>query len=93
MRKIFVVAALLISSQSHSQVFQQGNTDSSIIANEDESPFNRVLDKVVITTNKYPRKQSQTGKVVTVIDRTTIEKLGGHTLGEMLNPFASSCSL
>ena len=88
MRKIFVVAALLISSQSHSQVFQQKNTDFSIIANEDESPFNRVLDKVVITTNKYPRKQSQTGKVVTVIDRTTIEKLGGHTLGEILNTVA-----
>jgi len=86
MRKIFVVAAVVISSQSHSQVFQQ-KTDSSIVVDE-EFPFNRVLDKVVITTNKYPKKQSQTGKVVTVIDKTTMEKLEGHTLGEILNSVA-----
>jgi len=85
MRKFFVVAAIIISSHSRAQVFQQKNTDSSIVVDFDEFPFNRILDKVVITANKYPRKQSQTGKVVTVIDKNTIEKLGGHTLGEILN--------
>ena len=88
MRKIFVVAAIIISSHSHAQVFQQKNNDSSIVLNTDEFPFNQILDKVVITANKYPRKQSQTGKVVTVIDKTTIDKLAGHSLGEILNTVA-----
>jgi vitamin B12 transporter len=88
MRKFFVVAALIISSQLHSQVFEQTNTDSSMIFNSDEFPFNKILDKVVITANKYPRKQSQSGKVVTVIDKNVIEKLGGHTIGEILNTVA-----
>ena len=88
MRKIFVVAAIILSSQSHAQVFQQTNTDAKDSIMTNERVFNSVLDQVIITANKYPRKQSQTGKVVTVIDRNTIEKLGGHTLGEVLNTVA-----
>jgi vitamin B12 transporter len=86
MRKIFVVAAIIISSHLHAQVFQSKN-DSSVIISEELSSGN-VLDRVVVTTNKYPKKQSQTGKVVTVIDKSTLEKLGGHTFAEVLNTVA-----
>jgi vitamin B12 transporter len=37
------------------------------------------LDEVVITANKYAKKQSETGKVVTVINRQQLEKSGGKT--------------
>jgi vitamin B12 transporter len=79
MRNIFAVAAVSISSLVHAQESPQ-TADSSLT-----SSSIKTLDPVVITTNKYPKKQSQTGKVVTVIDRSVLEKLGGHTLGEVLN--------
>jgi vitamin B12 transporter len=43
------------------------------------------LDEAVITTNKYPKKQSETGKVITVITRQQLERSSGKTLGELLN--------
>jgi vitamin B12 transporter len=79
MRNIFAVAALCISSLVHAQESSQ-TTDSSI-----SNPSIRTLDPVIVTANKYPKKQSQTGKVVTVIDKSVLEKLGGHSLGEVLN--------
>jgi vitamin B12 transporter len=42
------------------------------------------LDEVVLTANKYQKKQSETGKVVTVINRQQLEKSGGKTLSELL---------
>ncbi len=46
------------------------------------------LEAAVITANKFERKQSETGKILSVIDRTAIERNGGKTLGEMLNTVA-----
>ena len=43
------------------------------------------LDEVILTASKYPKKQSETGKVVTVINRQQIEKSSGKTLSELLN--------
>lgn len=87
MRKIFIVAALVMGSQLQAQIIKQKKTDSSIVViNEPFHPG--LLDPVVVTANKFPQKQSQTGKVVTVIDKSMIEKLGGHTLGEILNTAA-----
>ena len=86
MRKIFVVAAVIISSHLHAQIFKQKQTDSTVAVHE--LFYTSPLDPVVITANKFPEKQSQTGKVVTVIDKNTIEKLGGHTVGELLNTVA-----
>lgn len=43
------------------------------------------MDDVVVTANKYPNKTSLTGKVVTVIDRTQIERSGGKSLSQLLN--------
>lgn len=43
------------------------------------------LEEVVFTSNKYPRKQTETGKVLTIIGREQLEKSYGRTLGEVLN--------
>lgn len=48
------------------------------------------LSEVVITTNKYPKKQSETGKVITTINRQQLEKSGGKTLSELLNTIAGT---
>lgn len=45
----------------------------------------RILDEAVVTANKFPQKQSETGKVMTVITREQLEKSGGKTIGEILN--------
>ena len=43
------------------------------------------LDEVIVTANKYPQKQSTTGKVITVITKDQIEKSSGKTLSQVLN--------
>lgn len=43
------------------------------------------LDEVIVTANKYPQKQSTTGKVITVITKDEIEKNQGKTLSQLLN--------
>jgi len=43
------------------------------------------LDEVVVTANKYPQKQSTTGKVISVISKDQIEKNTGKTLSQLLN--------
>ena len=71
-KKIFIVAAVLFSSQLYAQ------RDTSA----------KILDEVLLTTNKFPKKESETGKVVTVINRQQLEKSEGKTLGEVLNTVA-----
>src|SRR4028119_1944725 len=43
------------------------------------------LDEVIVTANKYPQKQSTTGKVITVITKEQIEKSSGKTVAQLLN--------
>lgn len=43
------------------------------------------LDEVIVTANKYPQKQSTTGKVISVITKDQIEKSSGRTLSQLLN--------
>ncbi|HKO78936.1 MAG TPA: TonB-dependent receptor plug domain-containing protein, partial [Chitinophagaceae bacterium] len=70
MKKIFfVVAAIIISSQLQAQ----------------EDTTGKVLDEVILTANKFEQKQSQTGKVVTVISKERIEKSSGKTVAQILN--------
>ena len=45
----------------------------------------KTLDEVVFTANKSSQKQSTTGKVLTVINRQTLENNAGRTLGQVLN--------
>jgi vitamin B12 transporter len=68
-KRIFVVAALI--SGSH------------LIAQQDSTV--RSLDEVVITATRTPIKQSQTGKVVTVVDQEMLQRNVGKTLTEILN--------
>lgn len=43
------------------------------------------LDEVVVTANKSPKKQSETGKVVTVISSQTLQRSIGKDLAQVLN--------
>ena len=74
-KKIFIAAAVLISSQLYAQ--------KPVPANSGDSAKN--LDEVVITATKSPVKQSQTGKVVTVIGKEEINKSAGKTIAQVLN--------
>jgi vitamin B12 transporter len=66
------VAAVIISGQLHAQA------DTTA----------KILDEVLLTTNKYPKKQSETAKVVTIISAQQLEESKGKTLGELLNTVA-----
>jgi vitamin B12 transporter len=45
----------------------------------------KTLDEVIVTANKFPQKQSETGKVIIVIDKATLEKSEGKTVAQILN--------
>ena len=68
-KKIFIAAAVLISSYAQAQKDTTGKT----------------LDEVVVTATKSEVKQSQTGKVVSVIDQATLQRNIGKSLSEILN--------
>lgn len=69
-KSALLVAALFACSQ---QLIAQ--TDSAV----------RYLDEVIVTANRLEQKQSQTGKVVTVIGRDVLEKSKGRTVAQVLN--------
>lgn len=73
-KKIFIAAAVIISSSAHAQ--------KTPVISEDSS---KILNEVVVTATKFPVKQSQTGKVVTVIGKEQIEKSSGKTVAQILN--------
>ena len=58
---------------------------SAGIAQAQQDSTTRVLDEVVVTANRFAQKQSSTGKVLTVINRTTIERSLGMSVAELLN--------
>lgn len=68
-KKMFIVAAVIISSHA----FAQPDTTS------------KNLDEVIVTANRLPQKQSQTGKVVTVIGKEILEKNQGRSVAQVLN--------
>ena len=70
-----IVAATIISSPLLAQ--EPKNTK--------DSASGKTLDEVVVTANKMPQKQSTTGKVLTVINRQTLENNSGRTLTQVLN--------
>ncbi len=49
-----------------------------------DSAYNQ-LNEVIVTANKYPQKQNETGKVITVLNKTLIEKSAGKTVAQLLN--------
>ncbi|MFN4006201.1 MAG: TonB-dependent receptor plug domain-containing protein [Chitinophagaceae bacterium] len=44
----------------------------------------QTLEPLIVTANRYEQKQNTTGKVVTVIDKATIEKHAGKNIGQLL---------
>ncbi len=72
--KFFAVAATIIGSY--------------IPAWSQDSSQSKQLDEVVVTATRYPLKQSETGKVVSIINRDALEKNKGRTLPEILNQVA-----
>jgi vitamin B12 transporter len=68
-KKIFIAAAVIISSTTQAQ-----DKDST-----------KSLNELVITATKFPIKQSLTGKVITVINREQLEQNSGKSLTEILN--------
>ncbi len=74
-KKIFIVAAVIFSNHLPAQ--------KTLPVQVSDSSQN--LDEVVITANKFPQKQSSTGKVLTVINRQTLLNNTGRTLAQVLN--------
>jgi len=68
-KKFLIVAAAFIGSQ--------------LTAQEDTTV--RTLDELVITANKFPQKQSGTGKLITVITKEQMMQSGGKDLSQILN--------
>ncbi|HET9824062.1 MAG TPA: TonB-dependent receptor [Chitinophagaceae bacterium] len=69
--EIFAVTAVFVRSQLEAQTSEEDSAKS--------------LDNVVITAAKYPTKQSNTGKLVSVITHDQIEKSVGKDLAQLLN--------
>ena len=57
-------------------------TGSSVFAQTDTV---KVLDEVVVTATRSNLKQSQTGKIITVIDQKMISNHAGQSISELLN--------
>jgi len=68
---IFIAAAVFFSNRLQAQERQDTTT--------------KTLNEVIVTSNKFPQKQSETGKVITVIDKSMLEKSEGKTVGQILN--------
>ncbi|HLG40126.1 MAG TPA: TonB-dependent receptor [Chitinophagaceae bacterium] len=54
---------------------------SQLLAQKDTT----TLDPVILTANKFEQKQSQTGKVVTIISKEQLERSAGKTVAQILN--------
>lgn len=52
---------------------------------QQDSMATRQLNEVVVTASKTPIKESETGKIVTVIDQKTIQNHAGSSLAALLN--------
>jgi vitamin B12 transporter len=57
----------------------------TVQAQKNDTTTTQFLRDVVVTANKFSQKQNTTGKVISVIDQSTIEKSGGRTLAQLLN--------
>jgi vitamin B12 transporter len=73
-KQFLLVTAVIISSHSFAQNLPAGKQDST-----------KSLNEVVVTATKFPIRQSQTGKVVTVINQATLQKSAGKDLSQLLN--------
>jgi vitamin B12 transporter len=70
MTKIFITATFIFAA---------------FAANAQSDTLQGKTEEVVVTANKYPQKQSTTGKVITVINKEQIENSHGKSLSQLLN--------
>ncbi|MCH5717016.1 TonB-dependent receptor plug domain-containing protein [Niabella hibiscisoli] len=56
---------------------------ASLMAQQDV--INQNLEKVTVTATRFPKKLSETGKVVSVISRADLDRAGGKDLAQVLN--------
>lgn len=66
-------------------IFFTGFILQQLTATAQDSARVKNLEEVVVTATKFPKKISQTGKVVRVITAVEIERSRGKTLSELLN--------
>jgi vitamin B12 transporter len=52
---------------------------------QQDSAYKKQLDEVVVTATKYPKKASETGKVLTIITREQLAHSSGKDLSQLLN--------
>ena len=57
-------------------------TCSHVWSQQDSS---KNLDQIIITATRFPEKQSNTGKVVTIVTREQIDRSSGKDLAQLLN--------
>ncbi|MFC0775948.1 TonB-dependent receptor plug domain-containing protein [Terrimonas alba] len=74
-KNFFVVAALSISSQLFAQL--------APTSQEEDSTY-KSLNQVIVTASKFSKKASETGKVVTVINRAVLDRSMGKDLAQLL---------
>ncbi|MEP7232100.1 MAG: TonB-dependent receptor [Ginsengibacter sp.] len=70
---IFIAAAVIFSSYLQAQDVQE------------QKDTTKTLDEVIVTANKFPQKQSETGKVVTIITQEQLQRSFGKSISEVLN--------
>ncbi len=58
---------------------------SSLFAQSPKDSTFKQLDQVVVTATKYPKKASETGKVLTIITREEIDHSAGKDISQLLN--------
>ncbi len=63
---------MLALTSAASSIAQQDLTDQS-------------LEKITVTATRFPKKLSETGKVVSVISRADLDRAGGKDLAQLLN--------
>ncbi len=74
--QIFIAAAVIFSSYATAQTPDPTHPGDSSV---------KALNEVVVTPTKFPKKVSETGKVVTVISKVQLERSTGKDLAQLLN--------
>lgn len=62
---------------------------AAMAAQAQDSTTTKAMDEVVVTGSKYPKKTSETGKVITVITRAQLDRSAGKDLSQLLNEQAA----
>ncbi len=73
-RKVWAITSIVLWLLAPNQINAQ--QDSSAV---------RQLEEVVITATKFPKNQSETGKVLTIIDEDVLKRSAGKDIAQLLN--------